>query len=131
VAAAVFLKGYKKAIGLADATMARNLDLSLNGRHEILNFGVSGGFSWRDGTTHMLLEPIELVPKLAALVPPQRLDLVRYNGFLRPRHVGDLMWRHSIRRHPVLFIMPVVAEKSRQLIGAATNPTYGITVGLS
>jgi hypothetical protein len=39
---------------------------------------------WRDGTTHVLFEPLELVGKLAALVPPPRFNLVRYNGILAP-----------------------------------------------
>ena len=39
---------------------------------------------WRDGTTHMIFEPIELVEKLAALVPPPRFNLIRYYGVLAP-----------------------------------------------
>ena len=39
---------------------------------------------WRDGTTHMIFEPLELVEKLAALVPPPRFNLVRYHGVLAP-----------------------------------------------
>jgi hypothetical protein len=39
---------------------------------------------WRDGTTHVLYEPLELVEKLAALVPPPRFNLVRYHGVLAP-----------------------------------------------
>ena len=39
---------------------------------------------WRDGTTHVLFEPLELVEKLAALVPPPRVNLVRYHGVLAP-----------------------------------------------
>jgi hypothetical protein len=39
---------------------------------------------WRDGTTHVLFEPLELVEKLAALVPPPRFNLVRYHGVLAP-----------------------------------------------
>ena len=39
---------------------------------------------WRDGTTHMIFEPIELVEKLAALVPPPRFNIVRYHGVLAP-----------------------------------------------
>jgi hypothetical protein len=39
---------------------------------------------WRDGTTHVILEPLELVEKLAALVPPPRFNLVRYHGVLAP-----------------------------------------------
>ena len=39
---------------------------------------------WRDGTTHMIFEPLELVEKLDALVPPPRFNLVRYHGVLAP-----------------------------------------------
>jgi hypothetical protein len=37
---------------------------------------------WRDGTTHLLLEPIELLERLAALTPRPRVNLVRYYGVL-------------------------------------------------
>ena len=33
---------------------------------------------WRDGTTHVIFQPLELLEKLAALVPPPRFNLVRY-----------------------------------------------------
>jgi len=36
---------------------------------------------WRDGTTHVIYEPLEL---LAALVPPPRFNLTRYSGVLAP-----------------------------------------------
>lgn len=39
---------------------------------------------WRDGTTHMLFEPLELMERLAVLVPPPRFHLVRYYGILAP-----------------------------------------------
>ncbi len=39
---------------------------------------------WRDGTTHVLFEPIELVERIAALIPPPRAHLVRYHGELAP-----------------------------------------------
>ena len=39
---------------------------------------------WRDGTTHIGFEPLELLEKLAALVPPPRFNLVRYHGVLAP-----------------------------------------------
>jgi hypothetical protein len=39
---------------------------------------------WRDGTTHMIFEPLKLVEKLAALVRPPRFNLVRYHGVLAP-----------------------------------------------
>ena len=39
---------------------------------------------WRDGTTHVVFEPGELVERLVALVPPPRFHLVRYHGVLGP-----------------------------------------------
>ena len=39
---------------------------------------------WRDGTTHVAFLPLELIEKLAALVPPPRVNLVRYHGVLAP-----------------------------------------------
>jgi hypothetical protein len=40
---------------------------------------------WRDGTTHMVFEPLEFMEKLAALVPRPRSHMVRYHGVLAPR----------------------------------------------
>ncbi|HLG42064.1 MAG TPA: transposase, partial [Planctomycetota bacterium] len=37
-----------------------------------------------DGSTHVVLEPVEFLEKLAALVPPPRSHLVRYHGVLAP-----------------------------------------------
>jgi hypothetical protein len=39
---------------------------------------------WRDGTTHVIFEPQELLERLAALVPPPRAHQVRYHGILAP-----------------------------------------------
>jgi hypothetical protein len=39
---------------------------------------------WRDGTTHVIFQPLELLEKLAALVPAPRAHLTRYSGVLAP-----------------------------------------------
>lgn len=39
---------------------------------------------WADGTTHLLLEPLELLEKLAALTPRPRINHVLYHGLLAP-----------------------------------------------
>jgi hypothetical protein len=39
---------------------------------------------WRDGTTQVIFEPLELVEKVAALVPFPKVNLVRYHGLLAP-----------------------------------------------
>jgi hypothetical protein len=41
-------------------------------------------YSWSDGTTGIRLSPMELLEKLAALVPLPRIHLVRYGGCLAP-----------------------------------------------
>jgi len=47
---------------------------------------------WRDGTSHVIFDPLDLIGKLAALVPPPRFNLVRYHGTLAP----SSRWRSSI-----------------------------------
>ena len=39
---------------------------------------------WRDGTTHVVFEPLELLEKLVAIVPAPKAHLVRYAGILGP-----------------------------------------------
>lgn len=40
---------------------------------------------WRDGTTHLRFDPLELLEKLAAQIPRPRINLVLYSGMLAPR----------------------------------------------
>jgi hypothetical protein len=47
---------------------------------------------WSDGTTGIKLSPMELLEKLAALVPLPRLHLVRYGGCLAPPST----WRTAV-----------------------------------
>jgi hypothetical protein len=47
---------------------------------------------WRDGSTALLLDPVELLERLAALVPPPRRPLLAYHGLLAPR----ARWRAAI-----------------------------------
>jgi hypothetical protein len=50
---------------------------------------------WRDGTTHVIYEPLELMERLAALVHPPRFNITRFYGIfapaasLRPRVIRD------------------------------------------
>jgi hypothetical protein len=43
---------------------------------------------WRDGTTHVTFEPLELIEKLVALIPAPRAHTVRYHGVLAPAAAG-------------------------------------------
>ena len=40
--------------------------------------------AWRDGTTHLVMSPLEFMHRLAALVPRPRLHLIRFHGVLAP-----------------------------------------------
>ncbi len=39
---------------------------------------------YRNGTTHILLDPLELVEKVVALIPPPKANLLRYHGVFAP-----------------------------------------------
>ncbi len=39
---------------------------------------------WRDGTTHVVLDPLDFIARLATRVPPPRRHLTRYYGVLAP-----------------------------------------------
>jgi hypothetical protein len=39
---------------------------------------------WRDGTTHIVLDPVDLLERLATFVPSPRSHVVRYHGILAP-----------------------------------------------
>jgi hypothetical protein len=39
---------------------------------------------WRDGTTHLVMSPLEFMQRVAALVPRPRLHLIRFHGVLAP-----------------------------------------------
>jgi hypothetical protein len=51
---------------------------------------------WRDGSTALLLDPMERLERLAALVPPPRRPLLTYHGLLAPR-AG---WRAAVVPRP-------------------------------
>ena len=40
--------------------------------------------AWRDGTTHIVVSPLEFMQRLAARVPRPRLHLSRFHGVLAP-----------------------------------------------
>jgi hypothetical protein len=41
---------------------------------------------YRDGTTHVLFEPLDFLARLAALVPSPGVNLTRYHGVFAPNH---------------------------------------------
>jgi len=101
---------------------------------------------WRDGSTALLLDPLELLERLAALVPPPRRPLLAYHGVLAPRarwraaivarptpddtsadagarSRGRWTWARLLRR--VFAIQVLVCERCggpRRILGAVTEP---------
>ena len=39
---------------------------------------------YRDGTTHVIFEPLDFIARLAALVPKPRVHLTRFHGVFAP-----------------------------------------------
>jgi hypothetical protein len=50
---------------------------------------------FRDGSTHVVLEPLDFMARLAALVPRPRLNLTRFHGIFAP----NFRHRHRIVPH--------------------------------
>jgi len=61
------------------AVADKRLSLSRNGmvRYELKT-------PYRDGTTHVIFEPLDFISKLAALVPKPRVNLTRFHGVFAP-----------------------------------------------
>ena len=62
---------------------------------------------YRDGTTHVIFEPLDFIARLAALVPKPRVNLTRFLGYSRPTAPTAHRWRRpggagaTNRKHPV------------------------------
>jgi hypothetical protein len=67
---------------------------------------------YRDGMTHIVLEPLDLMARLAALVPPPRMHLRRYHGVFAP---------HSSLRAAITPARPGVARARRTPRGVPTT----------
>jgi hypothetical protein len=67
--------------------------------------------TWRDGTTHTILTPLEILEKLSALIPAPRAHAVRYAGILAPA----ANWR--------ALIVPAVAVSAEIVSATESDPT--------
>jgi len=47
---------------------------------------------YRDGTTHVIFEPLDFIAKLAALIPRPRVNLTRFHGVFAP----NSKWRAQV-----------------------------------
>jgi hypothetical protein len=57
--------------------------LSVNSKGQVI-YRLKKPFS--DGSTHIIMQPLELIEKLAALVPRPRIHLTRFHGVLGPHY---------------------------------------------
>ncbi|XXT92999.1 transposase [Sorangium sp. So ce764] len=67
----------------------------------------------RRGRTHRVMSPMEFMARLAALIPPPKIPLVRYHGVFAPRS----SWRSLVTPRP-----PARAAKSEPCAGHAPLP---------
>jgi len=56
-----------------------------------------GSSAWSDGTTALVVSPLELVERLVALIPPARANQVLYRGVL----AANAAWRKEVIPRPV------------------------------
>lgn len=42
---------------------------------------------WRDGTTHVSFSPLDFIARLVALIPPPRMNMIRYSGCFAPNEM--------------------------------------------
>ena len=57
--------------------------------------------AYRDGTTHVIFEPLDFIAKLASLVPKPRVNLTRFHGVFAPNstRMADMGERVNIERN--------------------------------
>ena len=54
--------------------------------------------AYDDGTTHVVLSPMEFMGRLAALVPRPRVNLTRFHGVFSP---NSKLRKYVVPQHPV------------------------------
>lgn len=55
--------------------------------------------SYRDGTTHVVMEPLEFMQRLAALVPRPHLNLIRFHGVKKSGIAEKWLTDHQKMNH--------------------------------
>jgi hypothetical protein len=82
---------------------------------------------WRDGTKAVIYEPMELMERLAALVPPPRFNITRFYGVLGPASTIRplIVPQDKTSIAPMHSACPVKIETS-QTTEAKTNGKRGI-----
>jgi hypothetical protein len=67
---------------------------------------------YRNGTTHMVFEPLDFISKLAAFIPAPRVNLTRFHGVFAPNsHYRAAIVNRSSDGKPLTKTTPTAAEK--------------------
>ena len=68
---------------------------------------------YRDGTTHVIFEPVDYIAKLATLVPKPRVNLTRFHGVFAPnrKHPRNATGQSVQQIHRNVSVSPYVAAK--------------------
>ena len=84
---------------------------------------------YRDGTTHVVFEPLDFLAKLAALVPRPRANLIRYHGILAPnaKHRSQVVPRVAPQPRRRRGKEPVPADRPVVAASRADMPTAPLT----
>lgn len=75
---------------------------------------------WSDGTSHLSLEPLELLGRLASLIPRPRTNLIIYHGILAP----NANWRSRVVQHGRARLLPATLahdSKATPMVVAARD----------
>ena len=84
--------------------------------------------AWRDGTTHLVMSPLEHTQRLVTLVPRPRLHLIRFHSGLAPNAkralvVGELKIILAILERPV--IEKILTHLKLQALAPPRAPARG------
>ena len=74
--------------------------------------------AFKDGTTHIVMSPLEFMQRLAALVPRPRLHLIRFHGVLAP----NAKWRSEIIPSPPRACNRALNRRHRRSPGDCQDP---------
>jgi len=75
---------------------------------------------WRDGTSHIALQPLELLEKLAALIPRPYVNLIVYHGVLAP----NAKWRREVVDFGRARLQRASSATTSKKVGAPHNRTW-------
>ena len=78
---------------------------------------------WKDGTVALVLEPLDLIARVCALVPPPRLHMVRYHGVLS----SHAKVRSEVVPHPDVATSPARAVQLELFGDNEAGPTQRAT----